>query len=74
MNSLYLTLVLIPLRVDFHCRVIFTCVYKHANFNLVNKIEARYKLLSFFFSKLSEVQILRLRATFQTLPLFYLRT
>ena len=38
-----------PLRVDFHCRVIFTCVYKHANFNLVNKIEGRYKVLSFFF-------------------------
>ena len=39
-----------PLRVDFHCHVIFTCVYKHVNFNLVNKIEARYKVLSFFFT------------------------
>ena len=38
-----------PLRVDFHCHVIFTCVYKHVTFNLVNKIEARYKLLSIFF-------------------------
>ena len=47
----YHILVLMPLRVDFHCRVIFTCVYKHVNFNLVNKIEARYKLLSFFFFK-----------------------
>ena len=37
-----------PLRVDFHCHVIFTCVYKHVTFNLVNKIEARYKLLSIF--------------------------
>ena len=40
-----------PLRVDFHCRLIFTCVYKHVNFNLVNKIEARYKMLSSFFFK-----------------------
>ena len=39
-----------PIRVDFHCRLIFKCVYKHVNFNLVNKIEARYKVLSFFFT------------------------
>ena len=31
------------LRVDFHCRVIFTCVYTQGNFNHLNKIEARYK-------------------------------
>ena len=31
----------LPLRVDFHCRVIFPCVYTHVNFNDVNKIEAR---------------------------------
>ena len=39
-----------PIRVDFHCRLIFKCVYKHVNFNLVNKIEARYKVLNFFFT------------------------
>ena len=43
------------------------------NFNHVNKIEARYKLLRLNM-KLSEILLLRLRATFQTLPLFYLRT
>ena len=42
----------------------------HVNFNHLNKIEARYKVLSLN-EKLSEVQLLRLpiRATF----LFYLR-
>ena len=43
------------------------------NFNQVNKIEARYKLLRLNV-KLSEILLLRLRATFHTLPLFYLRT
>ena len=43
------------------------------NFNHVNKLEARYKVLRLN-AKLSEVLLLRLRATFHTLPLFYLRT
>ena len=50
-----------------------TLVNRHVNFNHVNKIEARYKVLSVN-EKLSEVQILRLRVTFHALPLFYLRT
>ena len=45
----------------------------HVNFNHVNKIEAGYKVLRLNV-KLSEVLLLRLRATFHTLPLFYLRT
>ena len=45
----------------------------HVNFKHVNKIEARYKVLRLNV-KLSEVLLLRLRATFHTLPLFYLRT
>ena len=32
------------LRVDFHCRVIFICLYTHVNFTCVNKIEERYEL------------------------------
>ena len=51
----------------------FTCVSTHVNFNHVNKVEARYKALSLNV-KLSEVQLLRLRATFHTLPLPYLLT
>ena len=43
------------------------------NFNHINKIEARYKVLRLNM-KLSKVLLLRLRATFHTLPLFYLRT
>ena len=27
--------------VDFHCRIIFMCVYTHVNFTRVYKIEAR---------------------------------
>ena len=38
------------------------------NFNHVNKIEARYKVLRLNM-KLSKVLLLRLRATFHTLPL-----
>ena len=45
----------------------------HVNFKHVNKIEARYKVWRLNV-KLSEVLLLRLRATFHTLPLFYLRT
>ena len=45
----------------------------HVNFNHVNKIEAGYKVLRLNV-KLSEVLLLRLRATFHKLPLFYLRT
>ena len=45
----------------------------HVNSNHVNKIEARYKVLRLNV-KLSEVLLLRLRATFHTLPLFYLLT
>ena len=61
------------LRVDFHCRAIFTCVYRHVNFTRVNRIEAiqDIKCLNV---KLREVQLLPLRATFHTLPLFYLRS
>ena len=43
------------------------------NFNHINKIEARYKVLRSNV-KLSEVLLLRLCVTFHTLPLFYLRT
>ena len=43
------------------------------NFNHINKIEARYKVLRLKM-KLSKVLLLCLRATFHTLPLFYLRT
>ena len=42
----------------------------HVNFNHLNKIEARYKVLSLN-EKLSEVQLLRFRATFHALLLFY---
>ena len=42
----------------------------HVNFNHVNKVEARYKVLRLN-AKLSEVLLLRLRATFHTLPLFF---
>ena len=45
----------------------------HVNFNHVNKTKVRQKLLSLN-EKLSKVQLLRLRATFHALPLFYLRT
>ena len=45
----------------------------HVNFNHVNKIEARYKVLRSNV-KLSDVLLLRLRAFFHILPLFYLRT
>ena len=40
------------------------------NFTRVNKIEAMYEKPRV---NLSEVQLLRLRGTFRTLPLFYLR-
>ena len=43
------------------------------NFNHVNKTEARQKVLSLN-EKLSDVQLLRLRATFHAFNLFYLRT
>ena len=43
------------------------------NFNHINKIEARYKVLRSNM-RLGEVLLLRLRATFHTLPLFYLQT
>ena len=46
---------------------------KHVNFNHVNKIYERYKVLRLIM-KLSEFLLLCLRATFDTLPLFYLRT
>ena len=45
----------------------------HVNFNHVNKIEATYKVWRLNV-KFSEVLLLRLRATFHALPLFYLRT
>ena len=60
--------------VDFHCRVMCTCVYTHVNFIRVNRIQARHKVLSLN-GKLSEVQFSPLHdATLHTLPLFYLRT
>ena len=48
----------------------------HVNFNHVYKVEARYKVSKVLRLnvKLSEFLLLRLRATFHTLPLFYLRT
>ena len=53
---------------------VFLAMHVNArNFNHVNKIEARYKLLRLKV-KLSEILLLRLRVTFHTLPLFYLRT
>ena len=63
---------------DFTLRLISTDAFlaMHINahyFNHVNKIEARYKVLRLNM-KLSKVLLLRLRATFHTLPLFYLRT
>ena len=62
----------LSLRFVFRCRVIFPCVYTHVNFNDVNKIKARYKVLSLNV-KLTEVLLLRLHATFHALPLFYFR-
>ena len=57
------------------CKVDSTDAYlaTHVNCNHVNKIEARYKVLRLN-AKLSEVILLRLRATFRILLLFYLRT
>ena len=60
-------LVKASVRVDYHRHVIFPCVYTH-----VNMIEARYKVSSLNVN-LNEVQLLHLRATFYTLPLFYLQ-
>lgn len=48
----------------FHFRITFTRVCTHEIFTRVNKIEAGYKVLSLYV-KLSEVQLLRLRATIQ---------
>ena len=31
--------------VDFHSRMIFTCMYKHVNFAHANKIETRYEVM-----------------------------
>ena len=45
----------------------------HVDFNHVNKLEARYKVLKLNV-KLSGVLLLRLCATIYTLPLPYLRT
>ena len=58
-----------------HLRPISTDAFlaTHVNFNHVNKIEARYKVLRLNV-KLSEVLLLRLRAIFHTLPLFYYAT
>ena len=65
-------LVKASVRVDYHRHVIFPCVYTHVNSTHVNIIEARYKVSSLNVN-LNEVQLLRLRATFYTLPLFYLQ-
>ena len=63
---------------DFTLRLISTDAFlathlNALNFNHVNKIEARYKVLRLNM-KLREVLLLRLCATFHTLPLFYLPT
>ena len=50
-------------KVDFHCRVIFTCV---------NKIEAMYER-SRVNVKVNLAQLSRLRVAFHTLPLLHLR-
>ena len=50
---------------DFHCRVIFKCLYTHVNFTRVNKIVTRYEVLHLNV-KIGEVQLL-------LKPLFYLR-
>ena len=47
------------------------CTLTQVNFNHVNKIDARCKLFRLNV-KLSEILLLRLRATFHTLLLFYL--
>ena len=47
----------------------FLATLTQIHFNHVNKIEARYKLLRLNL-KLSEILLLRLRATFHKLPLF----
>ena len=49
------------------------CTLTQVNFNHVNKIEARCKLFRLNV-KLSEILLLCLRASFHTLPVFYLRT
>ena len=54
-------------------RNFYLSVHAHVNFTLVNQKEARYEV-SRLNVKLSDVRILRFRATFQTLHLFYLRT
>ena len=43
-------------RVDFHCRVVFTCVNMDVSFTRVNKIETRYEVLRLIM-KLSEVRL-----------------
>ena len=48
------------------------CTLTQVNFNHVNKIEARCKLFRLNV-KLNEILLLRLRASFHTLPVFYLR-
>ena len=47
--------------------------FTHVNFNHANNAEARYRALRLIV-KLSEVQLLRLRATVHALRLFYLQT
>ena len=57
------------LRVDFPCRVIFTCLYTHVNFTRVNKIEASYEV-SRLNVKLTNVPLLCLRGkTFHSFTL-----
>ena len=56
------------LRVDFHCRVIFTCV----KFMFANKIEAMYER-SHVSVKVEPPSTSRLISTLHILPLFYLR-
>ena len=71
LDSNEISYVCVCLRVDFHCRVIFTYVYIHVNFTHVNKIETWYEVLRLNV-KLSEIKLLCVM--FHTLPLFYLRT
>ena len=59
-----------PLRVDFHCRVIFTCV-TCVKFTFANKTEAMYER-SHLSVKIEPRLTSRLISTLYILPLFYL--
>ena len=54
---------ILSFRVDFHCRVIFTCVNMDVSFTRENKIKTRHEVLRLIV-KLSEVRLLLLHAIF----------